>query len=360
MSRPISALDNVILNEKAFFDSFMPERIIGRENELSTFTTLLEVNDKKYAERITVYGPPGVGKSLLLRRARMLASNREEILYVPVKEPYTHYLTLYALARATKAILSPRGYSGSYILNIFLKRTQDKVKTVILDLTNPTVYTKVSEDVYSVLDLLNNANFNVVFATHEKKDANIEISKCTNEEAFLILRDRAEVALTPSSWDEGVLWKIVSQTDGNLRKAMLLLFFAAQMTTTKIDGRVLLKARRRLEDERFINLFSSLSENERLILLSIYAALKKYGKEKLISGVAYEFYANFSKRLGRKTTTPRNFIRVVNELSNLGFLKTQKLFRGVHGNTTLYYGIDAPKRLLDSLLQRAVRGELFP
>jgi Cdc6-like AAA superfamily ATPase len=142
-----------------------------------------------------------------------------------------------------------------------------------------------------------------------------------------ILRQRAEWALRPKTWNERILEKIAELSDGDARVAIQTLknasHHAERECKTRIEYEDVEKGWNSAKDLKRTYLLNKLTEHHRLLFTTIKA------QGQVLSGELWKLYLKECKKKKIRPMAVRTFSLYTNKLSELGLIKAERaLVRG--------------------------------
>jgi Cdc6-like AAA superfamily ATPase len=219
-------MKSILLDPKVLSPSYVPEKVLLRENELNELTMYL-----KNSVNAFVYGSPGSGKTVMIKKAieDFNESSTRKAIYVDC----SLYQTTNAIFNETLLSLNSIVASKSnYELTKRLKakiRNLDSPVTICLDYFE---HLKEIETLDRILSLgLNLIIISETYDSYRKLNqaikaaitSLIEIPTYTTDQVFEILTERAEAALEKYTYSEDTIRRIAETSSGNATLALNLL-----------------------------------------------------------------------------------------------------------------------------------------
>jgi len=217
----------IVVNVEAFSQSFIPEKILHREKELAH----LLHNLQNFVSTVII-GLCGSGKTLLIKRAVQNFNNSKKgnAYYIDCSVYQTTYSVLKEVIPRSEFVLYRSNYE---LIKELLKQTKERKFTICLDnfehLKEKELITKfmtiglsvilVSDNEESLSSLSENIRSNI--------PSIVRLSNYTTEQAFDILKDRAERAFSKWTYTDAVLKKIAEKIKGNISLGINALKVAA-------------------------------------------------------------------------------------------------------------------------------------
>lgn len=215
----------ILINPEALSQSFIPEKLLHREKEFTQLSNTMGLVNT------FVYGQIGSGKTLLLRNVidNYNTAKKGRAVYIDCSLYQTTNAIFHEILVSLNSIVSSKSnYELTKRLKAKIRRLDcpviicldhferlKEVETVnrILSLGLGLVIVSESFDAYRRLNL-----------EAKSKIANImEIQTYTTDQAFEILKSRAEQALEQYSYSEDTIRKIVKISQGNITLAFVIL-----------------------------------------------------------------------------------------------------------------------------------------
>jgi len=305
----------IITNPDPLSPNYIPEKITGRESEISMLLGSMEITNT------FLFGPSGIGKTLILKKTI------EEFNSINRKAVYID-CTLYQTTNAIfQEILFSLGSIVSSKSNYDLtKRLRSKINHLgikVIACLDHFEYLKEIETLNRLLSL----GIGLVIVSQSKDALKrldrrvrstvtnlIEVKSYTPEQTFEILLNRAQEALAEYSYSEEIIRKIAELSKGNISFALNILKALAIKAESEGKGSI---------EELELNIepncpYEKLSEDERILL----EILKE--NKALPAGRLYDLYlqkANFPK-------SERSFRNYMRRLCVKGFVKSVGKKRG--------------------------------
>ena len=346
--------ESLFANEDALDYSYMPKLIPFREREQKTVARLMApLLNKQRGKNAFIYGAPGVGKTLALKK--IFEELQEESDSV-----YRIYINCWK-ANTTYQIISEICQQIGYSLTG--NKTRDELMTVIKNVLvrnqNPSVL------VFDEADKLNDYDFlyllleelplkSVILITNYRSLLDdldkrvisrlvpevIKFEEYKQNEVFEILKERARYAFVPTVIDEKVI-SIVSKRTFELKDIRTGLFLlkeagtiAESRSSRKVTEEDVIVALKKFDDFSFKA--NQDFDNEDNMIMNV---VKENSGKKI--GDLYDIYAKKNKGISYKV-----FAKKITYLDESGCITTKKTKGGKEGNTTFVeYSVE--KKLSD-------------
>ena len=358
----------IIKNRESLHFSYKPEIILHRDSELEQVTqSLLPILKKSRPSNLLVYGKPGTGKTLVVRRvidkiqARVEKSNFPIILvYSNSKEETTLYGLLINLGMQLGLKEKELPITGLAISEVF-KRLLNKIKKekfnaiFVIDEIDylAELIAKTGKDILYQLTRANErleegGSLTLVGISNdltfkEKLDPRVISSLGEEEVVFTnydveqikkILEERINESFIENSVEEPALNLIAALAGGehgDARRAIDLLRVAGELAERQQSDKVTIEhvreATQKIEENKEEKSLKSFPLHEKLVLLAI---MKANGSS---TGEIYSSYKNLCKVIGKDGLTQRRITQMLSEIELSGIISGRLIHQGIHGRT---------------------------
>jgi cell division control protein 6 len=359
---------SIISNRESLHFSYKPEIILHRDSELEQVTqSLLPILKKSRPSNLLVYGKPGTGKTLVVKRVidkiqvRVEKSNFPIILvYSNSKEETTLYGLLVSLGTQLGLNEKELPITGLAISEVF-KRLLNKIKKekfnaiFVIDEIDylAELVAKTGKDILYQLTRANErleegGSLTLVGISNdltfkEKLDPRVISSLGEEEVVFTnynveqikkILEERINKSFVENSVEEPALNLIAALAGGehgDARRAIDLLRVAGELAERQQSDKVTIEhvreATQKIEENKEEKSLRSFPLHEKLVLLAI---MKANGSS---TGEIYSSYKNLCKVIGKDGLTQRRITQMLSEIELSGIISGRLIHQGIHGRT---------------------------
>lgn len=358
--------NKLIKNGKYLDHSYVPDILPGREKEIAMLTEhQYDCNIK--SRNAVIIGDRGTGKTAVAMNVclnkipLMLSEKGERVrgIIVNCKHSNTRFRIYQQMIFQIRGEYSLIRNSEQDARMQFLSEIKD-LDVIIIVLDEADMLDKSHIDILYDLSRfqeqgLTDCKVSVVVISNDayflrSLDSRTRSSLCQAEFLFKpynapalmkILQQRVDMSLVKNSCPEDVLSHIAAiaaQEEGDARYAIWLLAQATEIAGKKGYDSIKLdcirKARSEVEEQRIKGVIKSLVWQKKLVLMGIITAVKcANGKERPTTGDIYEKYLGYCKEFATVPVTDRRTVDFINDLGNLGIIKSDVVSRGRHGRT---------------------------
>ncbi len=377
MSDPVDRLldaaeigKSLIKNRGILQTTYIPNTIQHRNSEQEQVTqSLLPILKQSRPSNLLVYGKPGIGKTLVVKKVLSKIQDRVEKSNFPIKLVYSNSkdeTTLYGLLvslgrqlNLNEKKLPPSGLAISEVFKRLLNKIDegklnaifvideiDYLSQLVLKTGKDILYqlTRANERLeYGSLTLVGISN-DLTFK--EKLDPRV-ISSLGEEEIIFpnysveqiktILNERISEAFVENSVGDSALnlcAALAGGEHGDARRAIDLIRVAGEIAERQQSDKVTVdhirEASLKIEENKEEASLKSYPFHEKLIIIAI---MKAAGSS---TGEIYSSYKNLCKVIRRDKLTQRRVTQMLGEIELSGIITGRLVHQGIHGRTKKY------------------------
>ncbi|MDX1604051.1 MAG: AAA family ATPase [Salinimicrobium sediminis] len=358
---------SLIKNREILHFTYIPEIILHRDSEQEKVTqSLIPILKQSRPSNLLVYGKPGTGKTLVVRKVLSKIQKRVEKSQFPIKLVYTNSkveTTLYGLLVSfgrqlglEEKDLPSTGLAISAVFKRLLDRINQEKQNVIFVIDEidylAHLVSKTGKDILyqltranerldsgslTLLGISNDLTFKerldprVISSLGEEE---IVFTNYSVEQIRKILENRIENAFIQNSVDESALnlcAAMAGREHGDARRAIDLLRVAGEMAereqSEKVSENHIRAASLKIEENKEITALQSYPLHEKLLIIAV---MKTSGSS---TGEIYTSYKNLCKAVGQKELTTRRVTQMLSEIELSGIITGRIVHQGIHGRT---------------------------
>ncbi len=358
---------SIIKNRTILHHSFIPDYIPHRDLEQEKVTqSLIPILKHFRPSNLLIYGKPGTGKTLVVRRVLSKIQEHVEKTNFPIKLVYTNSkeeTTLYGLLVSfgrqlglEEKQLPTTGLSISEVFKRLLRTIDERaLNTVfVIDEIDFLVHliSKTGNDILYQLtrsnDRLKNGSLTLIGISNdltfkERLDPRV-ISSLGEEEVIFtnytvnqihkILEDRIQSAFVEEVVEESALnlcAAMAGREHGDARRAISLLRVAGEMAEREQQEKItedhIRRASQKMEEDKETTVLESYPLHEKLIILAV---MKVRGSS---TGEIFTAYKDLCKTVRQKELTQRRVTQMLSEIELSGIISGRIIHQGIHGRT---------------------------
>jgi len=364
----------IIKNPNVLRHDYIPTRILHRDKQQELVTqALLPLYKKSIPPNLLVYGKPGTGKTLVIKKVLTQIQNRVDknshqikIATTNAKDQSNLYNVLVDLGRQLglkskkttndKLWLPSTGLSISEVFNrILYSIEKNKTNTVFLidEIDHlAKLIDKTGKDIlYSITRAnlkLKNGSLSLIGISNDvrfKEQLDPRVISTLSEEELVfpayvtneikeILEDRIPLAFEENSISGGALNLCASMAcreHGDARRAIKLLDVAAKTAELNQDVSItdehIRLAAQKIEIDKESQQLNAFSLHEKLLVITIMKS------PNISTGDVYSGYKSLCKITHQNTLTQRRTTQMLNEIELSGLISGKMIHQGIHGNT---------------------------
>ena len=361
---------SLIKNRDILHSTYIPNMIEHRDEEQREVTqSLLPILKQSRPSNLLVYGKPGTGKTLVVKKIISKIQEKVESSNFPIKLVYTNSKNETTLSGLLVSFgrqldldekrLPPTGLSISEIFKRLLSKIESENINAIFVIDEIDYLTqlvsKTNKDILYQLtranERLGSGSLTLVGISNdltfkERLDPRV-ISTLGEEELVFesynvdqlhkIIKTRVNDAFVENAVEDAALSlcaALAAQEHGDARRAIDLIRVAGEVAereqSNKVNDHHIRTAFKKIEENKEETLLRSLPLHEKLVILAILKANNS------MTGEVYRSYKNICKTVARDALTSRRITQILGDIELSGIISGRLMSQGVHGRTKKY------------------------
>lgn len=355
-------------NREVLHFTFIPDMVLHRDDEQKKVTqSLIPLLKKGRPSNLLIYGKPGTGKTLVVKKVLDKIQERVkdgsfpiQLLYANAKEETTLYGLLVKFGRqlglASQKELPTTGLSISEVFNRLIAVIEKNALNTVFVVDEidylAELVSKTGKDVFYSLtranERLKKGSLTLIGISNdltfkERLDPRVLSSLSEEEIVFTnytvnqikeILIDRIKEAFILNIVNPAALnlcAAMSGQEHGDARRAIDLLRVAGEIAEREqfdiITEDHIRRASLKMEEDKETTALNSYPLHEKLLILAV---MKANGNS---TGEIYQSYKNLCKVTRQKELTQRRITQMLSEIEMTGLISGKIIHQGMHGRT---------------------------
>ncbi len=385
VERLLDAAENgksLIINREVLHFTYIPNTILHRNEEQEKVTqSLLPILKQSRPSNLLIYGKPGTGKTLVVRKVLLKIQERVEksnfpirLIYTNSKEETTLYGLLVSFGRQlglSEKDLPTTGLAISEVFKRLLKViTKEQINAIfVIDEIDYLAHlvSKTGKDILYQLtranERLQKGSLTLVGISNdltfkERLDPRV-ISSLGEEEIVFpnytveqireILEDRISMAFMDGVLEKSALnlcAAMAGREHGDARRAIDLLRVAGEIAereqTSSINEEHIRAAAQKIEENKEVVALQSYPLHEKLLVIAV---MKTSGSS---TGEIYTSYKNVCKMTRQKELTQRRITQMLSDIELSGIITGRIIHQGIHGRTKKFKLTISPEMIKET------------